>query len=109
MKDTRASRGARDFDFVVGTWDVANRRLTQRLVGSTELEEFPGTSECRSILSRSGNVQEIEFPTRGFSGAAPVRPGPREVVDLLGQQPHGPAGGSCRGSARRRQGRHLRR
>jgi len=42
-------------------------------------------------------------------GAAPVRPGPRGVVDLLGQQPHGLAGGACRGSVLRRQGRLLRR
>ncbi len=49
---------------------MANRLLTQRLVGRTEWEEFPGISECRKILGGSGNVQEIEFPTKGFSGAA---------------------------------------
>ena len=50
------------FDFLFGTWDVHNRRLKDRLVGSREWEEFSGTAECRSVLGGAGNVDEIRFP-----------------------------------------------
>jgi hypothetical protein len=33
-----------DFDFLVGTWDVTNRRLAKRHVGSDDWDEFPGIS-----------------------------------------------------------------
>jgi hypothetical protein len=41
-----------DFDFYVGTWEVANRRLTARLADSQDWEEF---RRCRS-LGRSSAV-----------------------------------------------------
>ena len=59
----------RDFDFLIGTWSVANRRLVDRLVGSTTWEEFGGTATCRTILDGLGNIDEIAFPTRGYTGA----------------------------------------
>ena len=34
-----------DFDFLLGTWEVQNRRLQERLVGSTEWLEFPARLE----------------------------------------------------------------
>ncbi|WP_328475024.1 hypothetical protein OHA21_17085 [Actinoplanes sp. NBC_00393] len=58
-----------DFDFYVGTWDVANRRLTKRLAGSDDWEEFPAVSVARSFFAGAGNFDEITFPTMGFSGA----------------------------------------
>jgi hypothetical protein len=57
-----------DFDFLIGTWDVANRRLKERLNGCTEWEEFPGVSTGRPIFGGGGNMDEIDFPTMGFSG-----------------------------------------
>ena len=57
------------FDFYVGTWDVANRRLVERLVGSDEWEEFPGVSVAQSFFGGAGNFDEITFPTMGYSGA----------------------------------------
>jgi hypothetical protein len=57
-----------DFDFLVGSWDVANRRLTKRLAGSDEWEQFPATSECVRLFDGAANLDEIRFPTRGFSG-----------------------------------------
>lgn len=57
-----------DFDFLIGRWSVLNRRLTRRLAGSTDWEEFPATAVCRSLLGGAGNIDEIIFPTKGTSG-----------------------------------------
>jgi hypothetical protein len=62
------SAGERDFDFLVGSWDVANRRLKKRHVGSAEWDEFPARVNMRPILKGLGNVDEIHFPTKGWSG-----------------------------------------
>lgn len=51
-----------DFDFLIGSWRVANRRLTQRLVGSTEWEEFSASSVAWSLLDGSANIDQITFP-----------------------------------------------
>jgi hypothetical protein len=60
--------GVHDFDFLVGTWQVANRRLTMRHVGSRDWDEFPGHMTMRKVLGGLGNVDEIAFPTKGWSG-----------------------------------------
>ena len=49
---------ASDFDFLIGHWSVFHRRLKQRLAGSTEWEEFPGTTSCRKILGEAGNSDD---------------------------------------------------
>jgi hypothetical protein len=46
----------RDFDFEFGAWRVRHRRLRERLVGCTDWEEFPGTSETRPVLGGHGNI-----------------------------------------------------
>jgi len=58
-----------DFDFLVGTWTVANRRLKQRLLGCTDWEEFTSTSECRSLFGGAANIDEFTFPdgTQGLT------------------------------------------
>lgn len=56
-----------DFDFLVGTWTVANRRLKQRLAGSTDWEEFESTSQCHNLLGGTANLDEFSFPD-GTSG-----------------------------------------
>ncbi|MFL6145162.1 MAG: hypothetical protein ACJ72N_25275 [Labedaea sp.] len=58
-----------DFDFLHGDWDVHNRRLTKRLVGSDDWDEFPGSTRCHGFFGGAGNFDEIAFPTKGFSGA----------------------------------------
>jgi len=58
-----------DFDFWLGEWNVHNRRLRERLVGSDEWEEFEAASRAWQILDGHGN--EDEFRTRhdrGFVG-----------------------------------------
>ncbi len=58
-----------DFDFLVGSWHVANRRLVRRHVGSDEWDEFPGFCVARSFFDGAGSVDEITFPTKGFAGS----------------------------------------
>jgi len=57
---------AQDFDFFIGRWTVHNRRLTERLAGSDEWEEFEATSVAHPILGGLGN--EDEFRTRHAGG-----------------------------------------
>src|SRR4029453_7517466 len=57
-----------DFDFLVGRWEVANRRLTELLAGSDDWDEFPATSVAQSFFDGAGSFDTIHFPTKGFSG-----------------------------------------
>ena len=50
--------GRGDFDFFVGRWKIHNRRLRERLKGSTDWEEFEGTSVARTVLGGLGNLDE---------------------------------------------------
>ena len=56
--------GRHDFDCYLGTWNVFNRRLARRLVGSRKWEEFNATSDVRAVLGGIGNVEEYRsvFP-----------------------------------------------
>lgn len=58
--------GARDFDFLHGSWQIDHRRLKERLAGCEEWEEFSTRLECRPILGGAGNLDEGEFPSRGY-------------------------------------------
>jgi len=57
-----------DFDFLEGEWVVQNRYLRSRLMGDHVWEEFPGRSRLEHRLGGLVNVDEIDFPTRGFTG-----------------------------------------
>jgi hypothetical protein len=59
---------SRDFDFYIGTWTIENRRLTSRLAGSDDWETFPAVSVARSVLGGTANLDEITFPTKGWTG-----------------------------------------
>jgi hypothetical protein len=56
------------FDFLVGTWTSTQRRLRRVLDGCDEWYEFPGDLRCWSVLGGAGNVDEVTFPTLGYSG-----------------------------------------
>jgi hypothetical protein len=60
--------GPGDFDFLTGSWQIANRRLRQPLTGSDDWDEFPSTSECRSVFGGAANFDEISIPAPRFSG-----------------------------------------
>jgi hypothetical protein len=67
--DMPASDGSRDFDFWMGSWKVHNRRLRERLKGSTTWDEFEATATARLLLGGVGNedVYRTEF-AGGFTG-----------------------------------------
>jgi hypothetical protein len=67
--DMPAGDGARDFDFWMGSWKVHNRRLRERLRGSTTWDEFEATATARLLLGGVGNedVFRTEF-AGGFTG-----------------------------------------
>jgi hypothetical protein len=60
--------GVHDFDFIAGEWNVRNRRLLKRGVGSDEWTEFPATTRATPYLAGAANVDEVTFPTLGWSG-----------------------------------------
>jgi hypothetical protein len=54
-----------DWDFLVGRWNVKHRRLKARLAGSTEWEEFNGTSTEWLTMGGAGTFDDnvIELPS----------------------------------------------
>lgn len=57
-----------DFDFLFGSWNVANRRLAALFEESDTWNEFPGRATVRPVLDGIGNIDEVTFPTHGFGG-----------------------------------------
>jgi hypothetical protein len=53
-----------DFDFLVGEWEVSHRRLSKRLVGSDQWQEFDGRLINWPVLGGNGNVGDnvMNFP-----------------------------------------------
>jgi hypothetical protein len=54
------SEGQTDFDFLFGRWKVHNRRLRERLKGSSTWDEFEATVVARPLWGGSANVDEYE-------------------------------------------------
>ncbi len=54
-----AQDGRVDFDFLLGRWQIHNRRLRERLKGSDSWEEFEATSVVRPVIGGLGNVDEV--------------------------------------------------
>lgn len=50
--------GARDFDFLQGSWTIYHRRLRERLVGSTEWSEFETPFLMNAILGGLGSIDQ---------------------------------------------------
>lgn len=63
-----AAGDVHDFDFLVGHWDVVNRRLKTRHANSDDWDEFPAHMWLETRMGGVVNVDQIDFPTRGFSG-----------------------------------------
>ena len=49
---------ANDFDFFIGSWRVAHRRLKQRLAGCSQWTEFAGTTVVHKVLGGLGNIDD---------------------------------------------------
>lgn len=60
-----------DFDFYLGRWQVAHRRLDARLVGCTTWTEFAGTTTVWPLLGGLGNIDDnlLELPTGPYRAA----------------------------------------
>lgn len=73
MSATKHPAGAADFDFLFGSWHIANERLTRRLAGSNEWEHFAARGACRPILGGIGNIDDFRpqgDTWQGFEGAS---------------------------------------
>jgi hypothetical protein len=57
-----------DFDFLVGRWHVANRRLRQRFVGSDDWVDIDATQQAWSHHDGRISTDEIVFNGQGTSG-----------------------------------------
>jgi hypothetical protein len=57
-----------NFDFLVGTWTSTQRRLREVLNGCDEWYEFEGVSRGWKLLDGACNIDEVAFPSQGFSG-----------------------------------------
>ena len=57
-----------DFDFLDGKWEMVNRRLVKRGVGSNEWDVFPATVRAHVLMGGVTNVDEVVFPTKGWAG-----------------------------------------
>ena len=57
-----------DFDFLHGRWQVSHRRLTRRLAGCHEWQEFGGTCVNQNMLGDRGNMDDnvIELPEGSY-------------------------------------------
>lgn len=51
-------RHRHDWDWLVGRWNVRHRRLDGRLVGSTDWQEFDGTSQLWLTLDGLGTIDD---------------------------------------------------
>ena len=52
--------GVHDFDFLHGTWRIHNRKLRDRLSGSTDWYEFEGRSIERPLWGGRANIEEYD-------------------------------------------------
>lgn len=57
-----------NFTFLVGEWTSTQRRLREVLKGSDDWYEFEGYTKCWSALDGAANIDEVKFPSQGFSG-----------------------------------------
>ena len=60
--------GRRDFHFLYGRWSVQHHRLTTRGVGSDDWDVFHSDTFCQGLMGGLCNVDENDFPERGFQG-----------------------------------------
>ena len=60
--------GFSDFDFLIGSWSIANEYLTRRLAGASTWESFTATSKVEKVMDGCGNLEQMFVPARGFTG-----------------------------------------
>ena len=57
-----------DWDYLMGDWTAVNRRMRKRWTANPEWDEFPGKTTYIQFMGGLVNVDETDFPTRGFAG-----------------------------------------
>jgi hypothetical protein len=66
VRGTPVGDGREDFDFLFGTWRIANRKLTDALdPDCTEWLEFATTGTAHPILDGLGNIDSVVAPSDG--------------------------------------------
>jgi hypothetical protein len=67
-----ATSSEHDFDYLVGTWKLRNRKLTSRLTNSTQWTEFESRVEMHPILNGLGNIDKYTDQAAGkpYEGVA---------------------------------------
>lgn len=56
---TPVADASHDFDFLIGKWDISNRRLPKPLQGSNEWETFKATNHAHLLPGGIGNYDEF--------------------------------------------------
>nr|WP_316642227.1 LysE family translocator [uncultured Roseateles sp.] len=56
---TPVADASHDFDFLIGKWDISNRRLLKQLQGSNEWETFKATNHAHLLPGGIGNYDEF--------------------------------------------------
>ena len=57
--DARNQNGIHDFDFLVGNWQIQNRRLVKRLQNNNDWESFNATTLNRTLPAGIGNYDDF--------------------------------------------------
>ncbi len=60
--------GARRFDFLHGSWRIANERLVSRLTNCDAWERFDAAGTCGPILGGIGNIDDFRPFSGGWEG-----------------------------------------
>jgi hypothetical protein len=71
--EASSTSSVHDFDFLMGTWHMHNRRLRERLAGCDEWDEFEATSVARPLLDGLGNMDEVRTDYDGGMVAVSIR------------------------------------
>ncbi|NLP85102.1 hypothetical protein HF576_14715 [Microbacterium sp. CFH 90308] len=58
------------FDFLIGEWSVANRRLRRPLSGTSDWYETPATARSSTLHNGAISIDEMWYPDLGFAGAS---------------------------------------
>ena len=63
--------GAADFDFFIGDWQVAHKRLKERLKDCLEWDSFSGSCRTKKILGGAGNFDDnvLHMPNDTYHAA----------------------------------------
>lgn len=59
-----------DFDFLVGEWEVHNRRLRAPLTGDDAWHETDAVATSRTLHNGAISVDEMWYPEPGFAGCS---------------------------------------